>query len=212
MIARAGFADLGGLAGVPGPLTASFTNTGNILFVLTDEPNEDPTSVTFNGVSLTLLFNTRGSTTGAGLQLYYLKAPPLTTANIVITMPGASVFMDAAAVSYSGVDLISFDATSSTLDGVSEVSYSSTGTTIANNCWGVGFAHSTNDSTVSVGGDFALVVIAATFFNCLIADTNGPVSPARALTFTTSGNAANVAEHVFVSLRPALVLRAQACM
>lgn len=200
-ITRAGSLDLGGLNVAAPPLTTSFTNSGNILFVYAD-CSEAPTSITFNGISLTPLFI---SATPIGSYLYYLTSPSVATANIVINFAGGSISMEANAVSYAGVDLSSFDTPlSETVDPTSEVSYSSTVATASNNCWGVGWAHSVADQVVSIGGSFTLVVLSALFNNGAIADTNGPVHPAGSLTFTSSGTTANTAEHLFASLRPAL--------
>lgn len=201
-IVRTGFADLGGLVGAAPPLSASYNNTGTILFVYIDA-SEAPTSVTFNGRALNILLSTTIKS-----YLYYLINPDPVTANIVINFAGGSVFAEAVAVSYSGVDLTGFDGTSNTTDGVSEPTYTSTVSTVADNCWGVGFATATNDNVGGgASGDFSTTVIATTFFNGLACDTNGPIHPARNLTFTTiTGSSVNDTQcHVFVSLRPAVI-------
>jgi hypothetical protein len=168
------------------------------------DTNVTTTGVTFNGAAFTHLFNTET----AGSSLYYLRSPAVTTANIVISYSAGGVFSEAIAVSYAGIDLTGFDGTSNTLDGTSEANYSSTVSTNSNNCWGVGFAHSTAGGNVGAGvsGSMSTVVLASTFLNAVIGDTNGPVSPAGNLMFTTGdgGGTPNIAEHFFVSLLPAL--------
>lgn len=201
-IVRTGFADLGGLVGAAPPLSASYNNTGTILFVYMSV-SEAPTSVTFNGRALTIQANNILNS-----YLYYLIHPDPVTANIVINFAGGSIFAEAVAVSYSGVDLTGFDGTSSTIDGVSEPTYTSTVSTVADNCWGIGFATSSGDNVGGgASGSFSTTVIGATFLNALACDTNGPIHPARNLTFTTisGSNVNNTACHIFVSLRPAVI-------
>lgn len=211
-IARTQFLDLGSLAGSAGTsLTTSYANTGNILFVYLSA-TAVPASVNFNGTPLTVLYD--NTISGTGSVTYYLKNPAVTTANIVVDFGAAQPSMEAVAVSYSGVDLGAFDATSNTLDGVSEVTYSSTVATVTDNSWGVGFAHGiTGNVNGGFSGSFTTVVIAAAFLNTAIGDTNAAVHPAGNLTFSsTSTSGANTSEHVFVSLRPVVCVKSLATL
>lgn len=94
--------------------------TNVVLFVqafgTTTIGSEPASSITFNGVSLTLLkssFVTNGALTHQS-DLYYLKNPTAATANVIITYPGTVAQRGGNAINYSGVDqTIVFGATGS---------------------------------------------------------------------------------------------------
>ena len=194
-IARDNFADLGGISGTTAQLTASYANAGNLLLVFID-PGTAPTSVTFNGNAMTLLLSST-----SGKKLYYMFSPGVVTANIVINFAG-NEFAEAAAISYKGVDITGFDASSVTQDATSEATYTSTVSTNVDACWGVGCSSTTDSSCSGMSGSFTQRVLCSTFANAQLGDTNGLVHPAGSLTFTTTLGAAGHDSHLFVSIRP----------
>lgn len=130
----------------------TITGTDNILIVGTTE-EQGITSVTYNGVSLTLVdtLTPNNDTESA----WVLLNAPAGTANIVVTVTnftGAHNWITGVACSYSGTNIISqpdsYHDGSTTGAGTANLSNTTSTTVVASNCWlvGIGFGQTNNSS------------------------------------------------------------------
>lgn len=143
-------------------ITLSFTCgklTNGILIVASQVRNStnatfsNITSVTFNGVSLTLA-NAQNSTTGSryeSAEIWYLVNPPEGTFNIVVTYQSSVNFAAIGGMSFHGVDKKSpLDSTAgqtyTTLEGNP---WTVSITTITNNCLLINSIYNSSDSAIS---------------------------------------------------------------
>jgi len=162
-------------------LTLSTDCTGaDILLVGFTLGSGTVTSVTYNGVSMTLATS---NTSGISGYLYYLVAPSSGTNNVVIT-PSGSTTINAISACYSGAKQTGQpDATSNASDVlIDEVGQNVT--TIADNCFVVAFGG------VSLGSTLTRISSGTTrsMANKTILFDNGPKTPAGSVTSTYTSN------------------------
>ena len=97
----------------------------------TDRP---VTSVTFNGVSLTQIASSDQTIQNITTELWYLVAPNVTTANVIVTFDGANAAASAVATNFTNVDQTTpIDVFETQSDGSSVSSYTITATTTVAN-------------------------------------------------------------------------------
>jgi len=157
------------------------------------------TNVTFNGVGATFI-NKRlmtGAAAGQYINMWYLIAPDVTTANIVVTS-SSNLSGYITAVSYTGVLQESQPDVSGTNGSDSTTALTTTLTTTVDNAWIMGFAY--HNSAVLAGTNTTLrgasVNVLASF------DTNADQTPAGNHSVQTTVASADFAGHVTAAFKP----------
>lgn len=189
-------------------LTYSHTTSGTnrILFVsvaYSDGGSRNISSVTYNGVGMTSIYEYTNSGGSGGLGLFYLIAPATGAHNVVITMSSSTLNLYGESSSYTGAnqylqpDAFNFNKTIGSSGATTNV------TTVADNCWTVAgcYAFGSNSGTISSaqtgrqGNNYSL-----------IADSNSAKTPAGAVTmnYTETGMSTNYI--IAASFSPATVL------
>lgn len=175
------------------------TGSNLILIVATIDDNfagSHATSVTYNGVSLTLIDS--GTTPGgaAFVSLWYLKNPATGTHTVSVQGQSGSGNCAAISSSYTGADQTTQpDATLSNTAGGS-TSITENLTTIADNAWVIALAGIDKASNGTAGSGFTMRqtgnLSSGNSLGFGLEDTNGVVHPAgsktTAMSFGTSGN------------------------
>lgn len=181
--------------------TFSHTCSGNdrILFVCIQMGGLYVTGVTYNGVTMTNLFNTPFGVTPKGFILYYLMNPPVGTYNVVITLDSFhNIYEEDIAISYTGVKQVE----SSNIGG-SNLPYSSVSiTTQKDFCWVLLFM-GCNGGTLSAGTDTTMrqkISASPLSFDCAIFDSNSPVLPAGSKTLNVNIGTANQGEYIMLAI------------
>lgn len=154
------------------------------------------TGITYNGVAMTFLTKLNAPGT-VEMYLYYLYAPASGTHNLVGTLSsGAQVGI--IGLSYTGVSQSGFpDASVSNGSIGSPANF--TLTTVANNCWLVGFLMSDNGSNMNVGTGTTLRTSASQIVGV---DSNGAKTPPGSYSLQGVDAGRNIGGFV-VSLAPA---------
>jgi DNA-binding protein len=184
-----------------GTLTFSHTATGTnrILFVgaLTTS-SDDLTGITYNGTGMTLI-DKQKTNSDRWNYLYYLLNPDSGTHNVVITSSGN--YIQAAAVSYTGVRQSSQPDAHTTNSETGSTSLTTALTTVADNSWIVSYTRSGGTAAAGSGLLQRLSDGNQGFF-----DSNGPLSPAgsHSTTMTVSGGGPNYLDVMVVSVAPAV--------
>lgn len=168
----------------------SHTCTGNnrILFVgVSIFAAGSVTSITYNGVNLTFI---RSDVNGVyKSELWYLVAPATGSNSIVVTLD-ASLTSIASAVSYTGVHQTSPIEANAGANGTGAADASVDVTTVADADWVVDNV-STQDGAITVGtGNTSRANNSGALGSGAMGDTNGPKSPAGAVTMSWTDIAA----------------------
>ena len=187
-------------------LTFSHTCSGTdrILFVAANTRDDDGaaiSSVTYGGVAMTFINVSVLGISNYRLSLYYLIAPSTGANNVVITKPSSTGDIMASAASYTGVKQTSQPDASTTATG-SGSPVTTNLTTIADNSWAV-LAASNIDSDF-VSGTNATLRSTTIKSTAVIADTNGPKTPAGSLSMTLTYSGTRQQGTVMASFAPAV--------
>lgn len=176
--------------------TQSFTTgagTNRLLFVGVKNfsGSTAPSSVTYAGSAMTLLTNTAYSSSSRSLWLYAIVAPTTGANNIVVNF-AASTSLYVFAESFSGAfQSTTMDAVATPATG-SATSAAPSLTTVANNCWTLGFFDVDATTTITAGSGTTFRATGASGDAPAIGDSNAPISPAGSTalhsTFGTSGS------------------------
>lgn len=177
-----------GLANPGNSLTISHANAGNLMVVGigTNGTTDQISGVTYNSVVMTRI-NTVSNASGSGLRayLYYLLAPTVGTANIVISATG-SIFIQAEAVTYTGAKQTGQPDASATNTASSSTTCANTLTTIADNAIHIAwyYVDAANPGSVTNG----------TILTNLLAESNPLlITPAASHAMTANSSAQNFA-------------------
>lgn len=151
---------------------------------------DDVSSVTYNGVALTLIEKSLGLTAGRLGYLYYLLAPATGANNVVITF-SSSHNINACAESLTGVaQTAQPDNHTQHLQALGSTSETTSLTTIADNCWTVlveqGYE---NGPAATAGTGLTRRAACATFGDLEIFDSGGAITPAQSYSMTTNRGA-----------------------
>jgi len=159
--------------------------------------NDDVSSVTYNGVSMTLA----NKVTAGGSRysyVYYLLNPASGAHNVVITF-SSSHWIISGAVEYSGVQGIDVMTTNSTSPTASSLTTSVTTTT--NNNWNVLFSQAQGIVQNAGSGATKRVEASNTFWAFF--DSNGALTPAGSHSMTTTFSPLiSTISHHLISLKP----------
>lgn len=133
---------------------------------------------------------------------WYMIAPPVGTANIVITNSGAG-YMGGVGISFTGADQTTQPDASNTNTNTSgsTTSISTTVTTVNNNAWITGMVEGTATSPSGTGAFNATALQSGGVV--ALYDTNGPITPAGATSVGGSWTGGNSALIVAGSIKPA---------
>lgn len=148
-----------------------------------------PSSVTYAGSAMTLVKSTPFSSSSRSLYLYALANPTSGANNIVVSFASAaSMYIEAA--SYTGANQsVTMDASTSSIGSGTTASPSLT--TIANNCWTLGFFDVDGGSSITAGSGTIFRATVPTNAPPGLGDSNGPITPAGLTTlnatFTSGG-------------------------
>lgn len=185
------------------PASWSHTCSGNQrLLLVCVTGSSRPTGITYNGVALTKLASSAGNgTTGKTMELWYLIAPA--TGSNTIAVSGSPTDYIGIAQSYTGVKQSGFpDAEHFVYDSSgAKTTHSGTVTTVANNCWLVGWAH-TNGGNTSAGANTTQRSASGSFaFEGY--DSNAARTPAGSQSLNFSSATSVFWSSVVVSIAPA---------
>lgn len=159
-----------------------------------------PSSVTYAGSAMTLLKSITYNSSRS-LHLYAIIAPTSGANNIVVTFAAASS-MYVFASSYSGAfQSVTMD--NSTSKTASGTSVAITLTTVANNCWTLGFFDIDAGSTISAGAGTTLRVTAPSAAVPGMGDSNAPITPAGSTTLNATFSVSGTYGALMVSFAPA---------
>ncbi|HEY6021884.1 MAG TPA: hypothetical protein VIY48_19070 [Candidatus Paceibacterota bacterium] len=183
-------------SGSNNPFTTAGTN--RYLFVNVLDQNSSTSSVTYGGVSMSLLVSLNSSNISAGETCYFygLANPASGSNNLVVTYTGANtIILDAS--SYTGAQQTTPIEASNTHSG-NTASESASVTTLTDNDWLVGFARAA--TTITAGSNTSLVTNNSSRD---FIDTNAAQTPAgtHSMSFTSSGPNNNTAITV-AALKP----------
>ncbi|HEX9061348.1 MAG TPA: hypothetical protein VF941_14305 [Clostridia bacterium] len=143
------------------PVTWSHTCTGSNLALFVGIRNQssnsdDVTSVTYNGVAMTLIPGGKINNNGAYVYLYYLFAPATGTNTVSVSTSNAADTVTGFSVSYTGVKQSGMpDASNTATSATSSISASLT--TVANNCWYIAIEGNNQNTISSTGGGLTLL-------------------------------------------------------
>ncbi len=170
----------------------SHTCTGSDLRLFMDMsysliPGMTVTSVTYNGVAMTVLGSTIAAPAGVKSVKYYLDNPATGAHNITVTTDNAGDVLDCNATSYTGVDVsVAPNLINSNIANGTPTT--STGTTTINNAWTILLGN--GGQTAGTGSTKRGTAHGQ---NGNIYDSNGAITPAGSYSMTTS----DVASHAW---------------
>jgi len=157
------------------------------------------TNVTFNGVGATFI-NKRlmtGAAAGQYINMWYLIAPDVTTANIVVTS-SSNLSGYVTGVSYTGVLQVSQPDVAGTNGSTSTTALTTTLTTTVDNVWIMGYAY--HNATISAGTNTTLRGGSVASLQSF--DTNAAQTPAGNHSVQTTVASADFAGHVTAAFKP----------
>lgn len=138
-------------------MTFAHTCSGSdrLLRVYVYDGNSNVTGVTYSGVAMTLVnsFAMLGGAAGQTIRAYELIAPATGSNNVVVT-GSAALSAYATAASYTGVGQTGQPDGSNTGGSASAASQTVSITTVADNCWLLGYAYTEN--AASAGANTSL--------------------------------------------------------
>jgi len=182
--------------------TQSHTTSGSdryLLIHLFISTSATPTTITYDGVSLTLLATNlmTGAAAGQYIRTYGLVNPASGANNAVITFSG-SPGAYASIVSYTGVDQTTPTDGATNNGSTSTTSLTTSLTTTKDNCWLAGYAY--HNGTVVAGTATTLRGASVTVLASM--DSGGAKSPAGSHSLNTTRSPADFAGHTMVALAP----------
>lgn len=179
----------------------SHTCTGTNLALIVgiwSQSGDAVTSVTYNSVAMTqaVKLAMTGSAAGQYIYLYYLLNPATGTNTVAATSSGVGI--DGASTSYTGVKQSGQPDATGTNVSTATTSLTTSLTTIADNCWLVGFAYT--GSTQTAGTNTTLRGSPVAGILCMI-DSNSAQTPAGSKSMNVT-QASNFAGMVMASISP----------
>jgi len=187
--------------GESGTLTTTFSHTvtgsNPIIFVgvNVNSTSDKITGVTYNGVSMTRVVLTAAF--GSTRSVLYVLANPSTGANNVVVTSSDTTYRWCSAASYTDANATGQpDASSSTT--ASGTTVTGTLTTIANNCWTIGFFYNNANTNFSAGASTTLR--GSGFFTFL--DSNAAKTPAGSVSIVGNWTNSNTGAVALASIAP----------
>lgn len=157
---------------------------------------DDVSSVTYNGVAMTLANKT--DNTSRYQYLYYMLNPPTGAHNVVITYP-SNRWILAGASEYTGVQGIDVQTTNKYSGGTASTLTTSLTTTV-NNCWTVLFMGSGSSTSSAGAGATKRVYDAANYWSWY--DSGSAITPAGSHSMTTTTATGSLIGHCMIALKP----------
>lgn len=193
-------------------LTFSFTLGASADFLAVafvgdvDSGTDDVSSVTYNGVAMTLArkANLPASSLLRWTYVYYLLAPATGAAHDVVITFSSSHNIHGCAASYSGVLQGALDAVGDDTSPSSTTSFQSSITSVADNCWAI-FAASgyDNGDPPLAGTGLTRRCYTTTAGQIGLFDSNAAITPAGSFSGTTQRtNPVNPIRHVMLTMAP----------
>lgn len=185
------------------PLTFSHTTSGSdrLIIVYVYDGSNRTTGVTYGGVALTLVQDLvmTGAAAGQYIQLWYLLNPASGANNVVVSGTPDPIGVYASAVSYTGVAQSGQPDASNKQATSPATSLTTSVTTVADNCWLMGYAY--HGATISAGtGTTSRGSNAGGQLTAI--DSNGAKTPAGSHSLQTTSTSTFVG-HVIASFAPA---------
>lgn len=185
------------------PFQESYTmgsGSNGVLFVIAQCDNTDTvTGLTYGGKTCALIMKTGGEPNTRWLYWYMLLSPPSGSNLVVVSGPS---FLNVGAASYFGVNQsYTLDNTLAfTASGTNVTSYTTSITTIAKNAWVLGVGTATTSAAAGAGE--TLRANDTNTETWIMADSNGPVTPAGSYSMTTNGSNSKMG-NMMLSFAPA---------
>lgn len=167
---------------------------------------DDVSSVTYNGVGMTLVDKYTSATSNARFTYLYMLVAPTTGSNTVAITFATTHFIFGGAVSYTGAKQTGQpDASAKSNAGSNVSSWATSVTTVANNSWAVLMenGYDANNAPAAGAGSTRRTFDPA-FGGWGLFDSNGPKTPAGLYSMTTTypGSPTAYITHVMASIAP----------
>lgn len=167
------------------------------------------TGITYNGVVMTSIYNYITPATSRVLAYFYLINPATGAHNIVVSYSATDPDAAVVAMSYTGTNQISFpdNKAKSDLGPALHSSITQAVTTVANNCWLVGFTWEEEDKVLTAGANTTQRNDQKNAVNgdhLAGSDSNAAETPAGSFSLTTNmaGSPTNYYSMMVASLAP----------
>src|SRR3990167_3702009 len=162
--------------------------------------SDEMTAATYNGVSMTKIGVVKNPGDGARYIYLWMLVNPASGTNDLVYTNNSSVFCFSGATVLSGVSAEDTTASAKTKTATSGSTYNHSITTVADNCWLVGFT-SNNGNNISAGANTTLREASA---SAVRSDTNAAQTPAGAYDLNWSATSAEWAS-VVTAVAPVVV-------
>lgn len=184
--------------------TLSHNSNGDILWVgLFGDTSDTLTSITYNGVAMTLVQKLGVGFGDRWIYLYYLLNPASGANNLVINFSGSTA-AKAICVSYTGAKQSGQPDASNSWNDAFVASISHSVTTTADNCWMIFIAKTNGAGTPSAGTGSTSRGGSNSF---ALFDSNGPITPAGAYSMDCSVGGSAVWASAMASFAPAVSIQ-----
>jgi len=180
-------------------LSHSCSGSDRTLMVYIYSTIDNVTGVTYNGVSMTFVEKMLMVGAAAGQYIHeYILINPATGANNIVVSSSSGLGGYISGVSYTGTDQTTQPDNSAKQVVSSTTSLTTSLTTVADNCWLVGYAY--HNGAVVAGTDTTLRGGSASVLQAI--DSNGAKTPAGSFSLNTTRSPADFAGHVIASIKP----------
>lgn len=187
-------------------VTWSHTCTGSdrILFVAVFNLGSAtlPSGITYNGVAMTMINSQDTDGGGYTESLWYLVAPSTGANNIVTTWAVSNGLFNCIATSYTGASQTGQPDSSNTGLALGVTSITTNLTTVANNCWLVGYARATGAFTFTNGTNGFIRNTGMASGSVVMADSNGVITPAGSTGMTLGRTSSSNIYHLVAAFKP----------
>lgn len=184
-------------------LAKSNSGSDRILNVYVYAGSDVVTGVTYNGVSMTFVSKVNSLGAAAGQRLYhYILIAPATGSNNIVVSSSANLGGYISGVSYTGAKQTGQPDASNTQAVSSNTTLTTSVTTIADNCWLVGYSY--HNGTVVAGANTTLRGGSVNVLQTM--DSGGDKTPAGSHGLTTTRSPADFISHVMASISPAVTV------
>ena len=189
------------------PSTGTINNAGgNILFFFINGDIDDTvTSVTYNGVGMTLVQKANAAPgTSRWQYLYYMVGPATGSNTVQVNVSATNIGLaNGKFGSFSGAKQTDQpDASGTNTTSGAHTSQSKTLTTVADNCWWIGVMHTNIATQQTDTGDGEFLTDAADSFSTYY--SNGAKTPAGNVTMSCTFAASTYSEAIIASFSPAV--------
>jgi len=194
--------------GLTTSISWSHTCTGSNLILIVGTvsgSNGNVSGVTYNGVAMTKITGSSGYSSQCGNTVFwYLINPPTGSHTVAVTL-GSSDTISGVSASYTGASQTSQPDSYHASSNSTGTTYSDSTTTVANNSWVIGYFVNNQGTTISAGsGTTSRVSVSGVAYIIanMLADSNGPQTPAGSATLNATAGASGYWLDSVISISP----------